>query len=141
MVNTSIEPGSGCRRTGSGLGPRYIATWLALVVIGLLATACSETRYTAGKPIDLEALEGKLLLGESSTAEVSAVLGKPSGNGIVFLPIDAHPRKMWSYYYEKGLIKAGSGGNIDAEMRRTFLFVYFEGDRYDGYMWFSSLPE
>lgn len=25
--------------------------------------------------------------------------------------------------------------------RRTFLFVFFEKDRYDGYMWFSSLPQ
>ena len=121
-------------------GARHIAVLLALVV-GLLTTACTESRYEVGNPIDIEALEGKLRPGESSVAEVKAVLGEPSGNGVVFLPIDTHPRMMWSYYYEKGLIKAGSGGNLDAEMRRTFLFVYFDEDRYDGYMWFSSLSE
>ncbi len=129
MFKAPIEPGA-----------RHITVWLALVV-GLLTTACTESRYEAGNPIDIEALEGKLRVGESSAAEVRAVLGEPSGDGAVLLPIDAHPRKMWSYYYEKGLIKAGSGGNIDADMRRTFLFVYFDGDRYDGYMWFSSLLE
>ncbi len=129
MSKAPIEPGI-----------RHIAVWLALVV-GLLTAACTESRYEGGNPIDIEALEGKLRPGESSAAEVKAALGEPSGNGVVLLPIDARPRKMWSYYYEKGLIKAGSGGNIDADMRRTFLFVYFDGDRYDGYMWFSSLLE
>ncbi len=127
MSKAPIEPGT-----------RHLAVWMALVV-GLLITACTESRYEVGNLIDIEALEGKLRLGESSAAEVKAALGEPSGNGVVFLPIDARPRNMWSYYYEKGLIKAGSGGNLDAEMRRTFLFVYFDGDRYDGYMWFSSL--
>ena len=129
MFKAPIEPGT-----------RHIAVWLALVA-GLLTTACTESRYEVGNPIDIEALEGKLRVGESSAAEVRAVLGEPSGDGAVLLPIDARPRKMWSYYYEKGLIKAGSGGNLDAEMRRTFLFVYFDEDRYDGYMWFSSLSE
>ncbi len=129
MPKAQIEPGI-----------RRIAVWLALAV-GLLITACTESRYEAGNPIDIEALEGKLRPGESSAAEVKAALGEPSGNGVVLLPIDARPRKMWSYYYEKGLVTAGSGGNIDADMRRTFLFVYFDGDRYDGYMWFSSLLE
>jgi hypothetical protein len=40
------------------------------------------------------------------------------------------PRTMWSYYYEEGDLK---------DMRRIFLFVYFDRDKYDGYMWFSSL--
>jgi len=48
---------------------------------------------------------------------------------------------MWSYYYEKGFIKVRDSGRLDAEMRRTFLFVYFDHERYDGYMWFSSLPQ
>jgi len=39
---------------------------------------------------------------------------------------------MWSYYYEEGTLK---------DARRIFLFVYFDQDMYDGYMWFSSLPK
>ncbi len=121
-------------------GTRPIFVWFILV-IGLLVTACSEIRTETGKPIDIKALDGKLRLGESSAAEVREVLGDPTGDGVVFLPIDAQPRKMLSYYYEKGLVKTGSGGHLDIDSRRTYLFVYFVDDRYDGYMWFSSLPE
>ena len=71
MSKAPIEPGT-----------RHITVWLALVV-GLLTTACTESRYEAGNPIDIEALDGKLRLGESSAAEVRAVLGEPSGYGIV----------------------------------------------------------
>ncbi len=42
------------------------------------------------------------------------------------------PRVMWSYYYEEGTLQ---------DVRRTFLFVYFDGDLFDGYFWVSSLPK
>jgi hypothetical protein len=47
------------------------------------------------------------------------------------LPIDPKARTMWSYYYQVG--------NLD-DARMIYLFVHFDEDRYDGYMWFSSLP-
>ena len=47
------------------------------------------------------------------------------------LPGHDSPRDLWVYYYEEGSL---------SDARRTFLFVFFLGDQYDGYMWFSSLP-
>jgi hypothetical protein len=62
---------------------------------------------------------------------VAEVLGEPGGKGRVMLPTDASPRTMWAYYYEEGSLK---------DDRRSFLFIFFVGDLYDGYMQFSSLP-
>jgi hypothetical protein len=37
-----------------------------------------------------------------------------------------------TYYYELATL---------SDSRRAFLFVYLDHGKYDGYMWFSSLPE
>jgi len=140
MVKKLCKPGPLYPDAVSKFRPRYLTVW-SVLGIALLTTACSKIEYVAGEPPKIAALDQSLRLGESSTEDVLAALGKPNGNGVILLPIDGHPRKTWSYYYEKGLIKAGNDGNLDADMRRTFLFVYFDQDRYDGYMWFSSLPE
>jgi hypothetical protein len=47
------------------------------------------------------------------------------------LPAHDSPRDLWVYYYEEGSL---------TDDRRIFLFVFFKQDRYDGYLWFSSLP-
>jgi hypothetical protein len=85
-----------------------------------------------GNRPNTDRLETALRVGESTRADVRAALGEPFGTGRSMLPIDPAPRTVWSYYYEEGDLK---------EARRIFLFVYFNQDRYDGYMWFSSLPK
>ena len=47
-------------------------------------------------------------------------------------PFRDRPRSVWQYYYEEG--------GLD-DSRRVFVFMYLDGDRYDGYLWFSSLKE
>ena len=42
------------------------------------------------------------------------------------------PRDLWYYYYGEATM---------SDAHQFFLFVYFDRDRYDGYMWFSSLPK
>ncbi len=124
-------------------------------LLSLLAAGCSGIRYTVGTRPVTEALETTLRLGESTPAEVIAALGKPSGQGGVMLPVlDKRARKSWTYYFEKGDITESEvtprssftpetffGQPPDVEMRRTFLFVYFDDGVYDGYLWFSSLPQ
>ena len=46
------------------------------------------------------------------------------------LPGTTTPQPTWTYYYEAGTFR---------DARRQYLWVYFDGDVYDGYMWFSSL--
>jgi hypothetical protein len=113
--------------------PRWtILTCLALAMLmSFLGSGCG-VRFVAGSRPNIDVLEKSLRMGESTAADVSAALGEPSGKGRAMLPIESKPRTMWSYYYEEGTLE---------DDRRIFLFVYFDQDRYNGYMWFSSLPK
>jgi hypothetical protein len=103
---------------------------LSLLLFSSLALGCMDIRMRIGERPNTDLLETALRLGESTPPDVLRVLGTPFGKGQALLPIDPRPRAMWSYYYEEGDLK---------DSRRIFLFVYFDQDRYDGYMWFSSL--
>lgn len=77
--------------------------------------------------------------------------------------LDKRARESWTYYFEEGhfrdsesylfpsvpvhrqnpglLFTAKRGSGLDVDSRRIFLFVYFDDGVYDGYLWFSSLPQ
>ena len=106
---------------------------LGLVIfIFLMTSACMNMKMRIGKRPDTDALEKTLRIGESTHTEVLQALGEPHGKGKAMLPTHPSLRTMWSYYYEEGDLN---------DSRRIFLFVFFDQDRYDGYMWFSSLPK
>ncbi len=108
-------------------------------LVSLLVAGCGENYYVGKRPLTA-ALETTLRPGKSTPAEVTAALGKPSGRGGVMLPVlDKRGRETWTYYFEKGHVKAARGGGMDVDSRRIFLFVYFDDGVYDGYLWFSSL--
>jgi hypothetical protein len=115
---------------------RLLAAWL-VVASALAASGCISARIELGRRVDPALLETNLRIGESTRADVLAALGEPNGRGRGLLPIDATPKTVWSYYYEEGTIES----NEFKDSRRMFLWVYLEGDRYDGYMWFSSLAK
>jgi hypothetical protein len=106
---------------------------LSLVVVVLIFTSgCMNMKFKAGKQIDPGVIDKTFHLKESTTTDVLNVLGEPFGKGKAMLPV-AHEtsRTMWTYFYEQGDMK---------DSRGMYLFVFFDQDRYDGYMWFSSLP-
>lgn len=112
--------------------PRRAAWRTCLVALLLLGSAgCGDVRYYVSRPIELDAIESRLRMKESTRKDVLEVLGPPEGKGREMLPISPAPRTMWSCYYEEGTLK---------DARRTFLFVYFDGDIFDGYFRVSSLP-
>lgn len=128
----SYGPARRYERLREGLGRLAGISILGLAVVFLLLTASCVGRIRIGSRPYTDHLERSLRLGESTRADALAVLGLPYGKGRVMFPIDTKPRTIWSYYYEEGDLK---------DARRIFLFVYFDEDRYDGYMWFSSLPK
>ncbi len=127
-------------------------------LLSLLVAACGDSYYVGKRPVTA-ALETMLRPGKSTPAEVTAALGKPNGRGGVMLPVlDKRARESWTYYFEEGhfRVKRGGGGyfktegglitpkggpDLDVDSRRIFLFVYFDDGVYDGYLWFSSLPQ
>lgn len=118
---------------GESLRRSANAVICALVVVSaaLLAAGCS-VQLRMGRQPNLRVLEDSLVIGESTRGDVSAVLGVPQGVGRSMLPIAANPRTIWFYHYAEATTEDG---------RQIMVFVYFDQDRYDGYMWFSSLPE
>ena len=121
-------------------GARPWAVGLACL-LSLLVAACGDSYYVGKRPVTA-ALETTLRPGRSTPAEVIAALGKPNGRGGVMLPVlDKRARESWTYYFEEGHFKAKRGGGLDVDSRRIFLFVYFDDGVYDGYLWFSSLPQ
>jgi hypothetical protein len=89
-------------------------------------------RVRVGQRPNPNVLETSLRPGESTRDDVRSTLGTPDGTGREMSPIGAQPRDVWSYYYEEGDFK---------DTRRIVLIVFFDQDRYDGYVWFSSFRE
>jgi hypothetical protein len=121
------------------LARRTVSVFLAASIVALvpsLLAGCGVMHVRAGKKPDTGALQKSLHVGRSTEQQVRALLGDPDGRGRSMLPWQASPRTVWSYYYEEGVIDLGGGNSDD---RRIFLYVFFDGDRFDGYMWFSSL--
>ena len=120
-------------------GRDWASRWWALVrrvslltLFPLLMAGCPTVYIRMGERPDIDLLEKSLRVGESTRQDVVATLGRPYATGRWMLPTDGKPRTMWTYYYEDGTLE---------DARRLLLFIYFDEDRYDGYMWFSSLPQ
>lgn len=109
-----------------------IASLLSLLILVFPASGCVGVRQTTGIPPDTSVLETGLRPEISTRADVVSTLGEPDGKGKAALYSGDTPRTIWSYFYEEGNLR---------EFRRIYLFVFFNKDCYDGYMWFSSLPK
>ncbi|MGE5303836.1 MAG: hypothetical protein ACM3TN_10950 [Alphaproteobacteria bacterium] len=105
---------------------------LFVMLCGSFLLGGCSINIRAGHRPDVDLLEKKLRLKESTSADVILALGQPFGKGRLMFPIDPKPRTLWSYYYEEADMN---------DARRLFLFVFFDRDRYDGYMWVSSLSK
>jgi hypothetical protein len=111
-----------------------------LLALVLGTTACSiDMNIRMGRRPDIAALEQRLRIGQSSSDDVLAALGPPNGKGAAMLPVDSGPRVMWHYNYSESPVHMEIPGETRADPRTLSLFVFFDGDRYDGYLWFSSL--
>lgn len=110
----------------------------AVVVFALasLLAACGTMRFEAGAPFDPGKLESVLRPGISTQADVRAALGEPYGKGGALLPFHDAPRITWTYFQERGSIDMGKGDMMD---ERVYCFVFFAGDKFDSYLWFTGV--
>jgi hypothetical protein len=107
----------------------------ALTIVVAAVAACGTMQFRAGNPVDPAALERSLKTGTSTQADVKAALGAPYGQGAALMPFHDAERTVWTYFYERGSVDVSTMATQD---KRTYLFVFFVGDRLDGYMWFAS---
>lgn len=120
--------------------PTGLATVLLAGVLALAVGGCGTLKIIIGERTAPEVLESSLIVGVSTEEDVVRLLGKqPSGKGRSLLPIGAvqRPMDMWAYEYSEAEVDIP----MVKDVRSTYLFVYFDQGRYQGYMWFSSLPQ
>jgi len=108
---------------------------IVLMVMFLGLAGCGTMKFEMGTEFDSTMLEQSLQTGISTQSNVKALLGEPYGQGRALMPFHDSPRTVWTYYFERGELDLGGKNSHD---HRRYLFVFFLGDRYDGYMWFDS---
>ena len=110
------------------LARKLIASFLIVGLLGGLTTGCAQTSKMGVQP-PVERL-GVLELGRSGKTEVRDLLGPPQGEGMSRLPDYPGLRTVWAYDYVEML-----GQNVGM----TMLFIFFDGEAYDGYLWFDAV--
>ena len=103
-----------------------------LILALLVAPGCMTLFVQTGERPRTELLDDALEIGRTRTSHVLEVLGPPQGMGRGMLPMHSKPRTVWAYYYQEGTARS---------LRRALLYVFFDGEIYDGYIWFSSLGD
>ena len=111
------------------------ASAVALVSGAVAIGGCGTVQIQAGRKFDPTLLEQSLKTGTSSQADAKAALGEPYGQGRALMPFHDSDRTVWTYFYERGSVDLASFATHD---QRIYLFMFFAGDRFDGYMWFAS---
>jgi hypothetical protein len=112
-----------------------IVLWLMVVgtlLPTIVPTCNAEIPMSYGRRYDVAILEKVLRMGISTREDVTAAFGTPDGKGIENFPTSRRPRTVWSYL---------SGEVIKSGEQRLHLLIYFDGDRYDGYLWFSNIHD
>ncbi|UCF67676.1 MAG: hypothetical protein JSV80_18290 [Acidobacteriota bacterium] len=61
------------------------------------------------------------------------LLGSPDGTGSLLFPAQNEIREIW--FYERLQVTEKSGA---LEIEQDVLLMFFHGDVYDGFMWFSD---
>ena len=105
---------------------RVLGATIALALAALLGGCVTMPFGSPARPGRLERLKP----GVSTPADVLLLLGEPRGDGAVRWTPSQAPQTVW--YYEYVVV---SIDRIDNQA----LLVFFDHDRYAGYMWFSSL--
>ena len=110
----------------------------ALTALTLAATAACSPSASVGRMPSVAPLTSDLVLGQSTRDDVRRSLGDPSGEGAYLFIVDYLPREAWLYHEIKLTDAKAMHDTVVMSMRHQVLLVFFKGDRYDGYMWYSN---
>ncbi len=104
-----------------------VREWLGagLLTSVLLISLAGCVSFTFGTPPRVDQLH-QLRRGASTSSDVRSILGEPRGKGETRLP--AVHRTLWLY---------DSGEADGLRTRIRYLIIFFDGESYDGYLWFD----
>ena len=105
---------------------------IGLITIATLTLFAGCMKIKFGSMPDTAALQSQLTQHVSNKADVLEVLGAPRGYGMVNLSEAPNPHVVWFYEYMES-----DGKDADLKM----LLVYFDGEKYSGHFWFSSVEK
>ncbi len=115
---------------------RFLPRLFALFATVLSLAACGAAKFEAGASFDATSVATQLHPGQSTMTDVQALLGAPYGTGSTMMPYHNSPRLTWTYFFDRGRFDL-SNGMLDE--RISYLFVFFRNDRFDSYIWFSTI--
>jgi hypothetical protein len=94
---------------------------------------------TTGTFKQVDRIEKDLQRGGSTKLDVERVLGKPNGFGTSMLPTESKQHEVWFYQdVEITGMKGEPGGIIRASQRQQILLLFFRGEMYDGFLWYTT---
>ncbi len=102
-----------------------LCSWPLYAVFAVLAVVPSACTFQGGSLPHTERF-AELRAGVSTKEDVRSTLGDPRGNGAARFTSELEIREIWLYHYA-----------IHADV--ATLLVFFNENRYDGYVWFSTL--
>ena len=105
------------------------------LAVALLVAACGPIAYESGRAFDPAVVATSLHAGSSTKADVQRVLGPAFGQGVSMMPYQATPHDTWTYFFDHGVVDPGT---MKGEDEMSYLFVFFDGDRMDSYLWFTA---
>lgn len=89
-------------------------------------------------------IETQLRRGISTQEDVRRLLGVPTGNGGALFPTMTRTDQVWSYEnVEMELVGSSNDPTpaVKAKQRWEVILIFFDGNIYDGFMWFTSGAE
>ena len=117
------------RRQGSGANRSWCVRSFALLLGAMLLAGCAVQTVKSQAVSRVDRLETEFKRGVSTKADVLTVLGEPDGSGGAMFPTASRASDVW--YYEA--YRSSLSG-----LNQKILLVYFKGEEFDGFMWFSN---
>ncbi len=99
----------------------------------LACGGCVAIPIVSGTHPPTDRLESSLVVGKSGFGQVLEVLGPPDGQGRARLPMYDGEQSLWNYQFQTG---------TPDDIQLAIVLVFFDEDGiYNGYIWFSSVPD
>ena len=117
------------RQQESGASRSWCVRSFALLLGAMLLAGCAVETVKSQAFSRIDRLETEFKRGVSTKADVLTVLGEPDGSGGAIFPTASYGSDVWYYEAHRSSLSG---------LSQKILLVYFKGEEFDGFMWFSN---